>query len=356
MKLRVVAALLCGVALLVVAAGTAAGAPPKPPGGGGPGTESAGNNLSYPAIWAEGTALTLQGTMEQSSLAGAFTAKEGFNWYHQHDSLNVWQAENVKGVVGTPVGIDNVDWADALESMDWALGSKIRVEVVLYHAATMTGFPMTWLYGSGTSEMWGTKGGDCAKWDTTDPTLCVVHNGVPTEGNYATVYSNTGRLTIQKIGSDPAAASPTDLVWNSTLQRWTSSDGSVVFPSYFSHGVWETYSTGTKPSDKFSSEINLPGKAIYGSTWDTGKASDGSGLYRLTFSLDPNSGRTPNAAFLAATGVTPPADDLLADPYAEPPSENPVNVPVVSPADGGYNLTYIDVGLVGSKGGSGKPK
>ncbi len=352
MKLRVFAALLCGAALLVVAAAPAAGAPPKPPGGGGE-IEAASNNLSYPAVWAEGASLTLQGTMEQSSLAGAFTAKEGFNWYHQHDLLNVWQAENVGGVPSTPVGIDNVDWADALESMDWALGSKIRVELVLYHAAAMHGFPMTFLYGSGVTEMWGTKGGPCAITDSTG--ACVSYFGVLTEGNYATVYSNTGRLTIQKIGSDPAAASPTDLVWNSTLQRWAASDGSV-FPSFFSHGVWETYATGTKPSDKFSSEINLPGKAIYGSTWDTGKASDGNGLYRLTFSLDPNSNRDPNAAFLAATGVTPPAGDLLADQYAEPPSENPVNVPVVSPKDGGYNLTYIDVGLVGSKGGSGKPR
>ncbi len=360
MRLRVLAALLCSVVLLIVAAVPAAGAPPQPPP-----TETAGNSLSYPAIWAEGTGLTLQGTLEGSSLAGAHTTlSDGTIWYHQQDPLNVWQAENVDGTAGTPVTVDRVDWADDLESMDWALGSKIRAEVVLYHAATMHGFPMTWLSGSGVTEMWGTKEGTCTKWDTTDPTLCVAHSGVLTEGTYATVYSNTGRLTIQKVASDPTASSPTDIVWSSSLQRWvkvtTLEDGTeltTVLPTFFSHGVWETYATGTKPSDKFTSEINLPGKAIYGSTWDTAKATDGIGLYRLTFSLDPNSTRTPNVAFLAGTGVTPPAkaDDPLADQYAAPPSESAVHVPVVSPKDGGYNLTYIDVGIKSSRGGSGKP-
>ena len=48
----------------------------------------------------------------------------------QKDVNNVWQAFNA-----TPTGmvfVDEVDWGDDLESVDWTLNSQVRCEVVLF--------------------------------------------------------------------------------------------------------------------------------------------------------------------------------------------------------------------------------
>jgi hypothetical protein len=229
---------------------------------GGQEEETAGNCLSFPVIWGEGS-LPLRGSFGVVELGGAYTPIEGVNWYWQRELLNSWQAESKTWIDGQgALPVTWIDWGDNLESQDWKATSKVRVETVLYKDLDgtahplMTGYEMLYLFGSGQTEMWGSNG---------NPYVCT----------QATVYSDHARLTIQRI--NPEAS----LEWDPVTGAWF---GLGVLSTDFNGGAWET----EDGPGGYSAEINLPGKVIYGFNWDVLAMSDGiAGTYRITFSLDP---------------------------------------------------------------------
>ncbi len=83
----------------------------------------------------------------------------------QKDVNNIWQAFNA-----TPTGmvfVDEVDWGDDLESVDWTLNSQVRCEVVLFEwlddetynkpYPEHPQFPMRHVYGWGSNEVHGVQ-------------------------------------------------------------------------------------------------------------------------------------------------------------------------------------------------------
>ena len=155
-------------------------------GGGGGTTEPAGNNLSFPVIWAENTSITLR--LEPAGgpkLDGAWWYVWGeqpidpsspiyscdptlstepcypagetgvFKAYLQKDANNIWQAYNAPPT--STVVVDDIDWGDNLESSTWSLTSKMRVEVGLYETFTapVKEYMMRHVSGWGTDEVHG---------------------------------------------------------------------------------------------------------------------------------------------------------------------------------------------------------
>lgn len=281
-----------------------------------------GNNLSFPVLWAEGVGVPLRGTFGAEMFAGQSTVVDGVELFHQHDPLNEWQAASLDASAA-PLELDWVDWGDNLESRPWPDKSKIRVEVVLFQdlATPLLGYEMGWISGLGIDEMWGTS------------TLTY-------DAPQATVYSHCARLTIQKLTVAPETAVVT---WDPALGRWV---GDVGDPFYNSAVFME----GSSPTEKYSAEINVKGRIIYGMLWDTRTHGDGAGVYRVTFSLDGLNAPVPvNAFFTAATQVMIPEEEEESADKAEPTGATAV-------IDAANNLTWLDVTLVaGSGGGRNRP-
>ena len=147
------------------------------------GEETAGNNLSYPTLWAEELSDTrpvvpgvmgeeefgevVSGTVSDTDPAPCLAAV-------QKSLTNSWQADNVDSP-GTQV--THIDWGDNLEAKDWPLGrGQIRVETVLFVEnleETMTGYDMCYVSGAmSKDELWGARvegGGGSDPSDPSDP-------------------------------------------------------------------------------------------------------------------------------------------------------------------------------------------
>ncbi|MDF2157946.1 hypothetical protein [Algoriphagus sp. CAU 1675] len=317
------------------------------------------HNLSFPVIWAEGTTKALR---EPPAGVGPTEYKlNGEYWYVwgedpadpdypiysclpldsadycypegadvykawvQKDALNYWQAdaENAVGLVN----VDVIDWGDNLESVDWYLTSKVRTEVVLYEnhegATPLRQYSMRHVSGWGIDELHGLQ---------TD----LDDEPVMGPGDQATIYSTHARLTIQKLTSETP-----ELTWDAENSEWT---GDVLEP-VFTGAVWEA---GDGPG-YYNAEINIKGKIIYGYTWDVKKANNGMGVYRITFSFDgSDAGSVLNTFFtentFLAESVIVPEQEVSAS--AEEEEGGPKAV-----IDFDNNLTYIDVTILGNKGG-----
>lgn len=219
-----------------------------------------GNNLSNPAIFAEGAGLTGLPTAEYTGLRGglvpSFTVPYLYNGvtYYLQQTSNTWQADWVNGAATGEVV--EADWSDNIVRQTWSAASVIRVEMVLNKplAPPLNAFQMTYLYGTGLDEVWGTT-------------------GIKVSSNLATVYSICARLTIQKL---------------------TGPGGSAVGTLYNS-AIYQRFGVAGLTT-AYAAEVNVPGKVIYGYNWDLAKfdmASIGlplepkSGWYRLSFSFDP---------------------------------------------------------------------
>ncbi len=132
--------IILSAVLALTLAGSAMAAPPS-------GEEEAGNNLSYPVIWAEGSQLTLTGDPTAPHLVTPVDFN-GVNVYLQ-GTENTWQAGSMTAPADTAggltdVGVSTFDWGDNLEAKSWPLGqnSQLRVEAVLYRTlAADTAFP-----------------------------------------------------------------------------------------------------------------------------------------------------------------------------------------------------------------------
>lgn len=340
-------------------------------------TETFGNNLSFPVLWAEGVEKTLRGA------PGAAPVMEGAWWYWwgtdaegnplscapdpddtdlcddgvlgttsgsppeanaqqvylQQDPLNEWQA----GIYTETdrVEVSWLDWGDNLESVDWTTRSMVRTEVALIQdlPAPVLEYQMRHLYGWGQTEMWGLS-------TTGNPPVAETLDGMQ-----ATVYSACARLIIQRLQvlrDDPQLAT---LEWMPTV-GWTEPAGSMenlISDPLFNKAVWEA----ADGPGYYSAEINVKGKIIYGYTWDTRKLNEGAGDYRITFSLDATCGAVAlNTFFSDATG-TPVTQIVL------PEEEGELLLAAAEPDEGGAtavidyanNLSYIDIRLIDRQGG-----
>jgi hypothetical protein len=363
----------------------------KKGGGGPPGGEAAGNNLSYPVIWAEGVQKALRGTFGTVNLDGAWwywwgTDLEGDpescapdpddqlycdddvngtvgpmpcndggdpdcrTVYLQQDALNEWQAESADWSTA-PVNVDWIDWGDNLESVDWYTRSMVRTEVVLIQdlATPMTQYSMRHLYGWGQTEMHGVA-------TTGDPPAAESF-----DGNQATVYSPCARLTIQKLLVPREELADGSLTWDSVSKSWTKTDpagADLINGPIFNKPVYE----GGDGPGYYSAEINVKGKVIYGYTWNVRRLHDdtpvppdtspnAAGDYRITFSFDAECGTDVllNTFFVdGVTQILQPAEEVAAlEEEGEEPGGGAVGVLV--PYDqltGAGNLTYMDVRIL----------
>lgn len=323
-------------------------------------SEVAGNNLSFPVIWAEGTVKALRtppaGIEEDGIfLEGAWwyvwgedpidpqaplfscdpvTTEEAcygpvapddlYKAYLQKDANNYWMAYNEAAT--EVMNVDWIDWGDNLESVDWTNVSKVRTEVALYEDMPDPVLEYSMRHASG----WGI--------DESHGLQTTVNNDIVYgPGTQATVYSEHARLTIQKITS----TSP-DMSWDANAHAWVGDINAPVF----SGAVWEA---GDGPG-YYNAEINVKGKIIYGYTWDVKTAGEGAGLYRITFSFDENGPATAlNTYFDNNTAILLAEEEEVS---AESDEETNGGVAVIDVAN---NLTYIDVNITAGNSGQKGP-
>jgi len=274
--------------------------------------------------------------MREELFDGAFVTIGGTDWYLQQDLFNEWQADNLSLVPGIddPLDVSYIDWGDNLEARSWTERDRVRVEVVLWRDllldypeySGMLGYEMSYLYGEGPNEMWGTNTNTYA-------------------AELANVYSGYARLTIQKLDEDA-----TYLEWDPVNTQWIGDANDPVYNSAVYEGG------GEGPTDAYSAEINVGGKVIYGFNWNVRTTSDGPGVYRLTFSFDGVPGL--NTFFTSDTEVLLPAEEEVAAEEGDTGG----GVAYIDPAN---NLSYIDVTIIpkttgkgggGNNGGGGGPK
>lgn len=390
------------VAALVLPSGTVF-AKGGPPGGGGGGdvteageVETAGNNLSFPVIWAEGATKTLRSVDDLAGVqlpegctdtreSGYLTCGEWWFWwgttgtdpnvvplscapdvsgtmcadgtlpgegavkaYLQKDALNVWQAGTISGdelYEDGSVGVHRIDWGDNLESVDWYTRSQVRTEVVLYQdlVGSMVEYEMRHTSGWGINEVHG---------------MATALDGtpIPGAGTQATVYSPCARLTIQKLLvetlEDPGL---TELTWT----EGTGWSGAVVNPDPIFNGAVHEAADGP---GYYNAEINVKGKIIYGYTWNVRDANDGPGYYRITFSFDQSCGTAALSTFFMddVTSIIVPLEEELelaaleSEEGSDTGGATAVLVPAQFDESGtliGGNLTYIDVRILERTGG-----
>lgn len=288
------------------------------PGGGGH-TETAGNNLSFPAFIADGYAVSLI-PPESFSFAVAYAGDyaeltqdeidwliANGPWYPQKTEGNLWQAEfSVVTVgVGEYFDIDYIDWGDAIEAVDPKIGRPYRLELVLYVDldVPMVAYPMAELeYPSSKNELQGTN---------------APNEGVGTYlSNVASVASPNGEIVIQRTeGVDPSL-----LTWNAA------------------EGVWDN--AASPEPIAFSVENNVGGKLIFGASLKGWKPSE-LGDYRITFYLYNSDLNLSNAQIGNYNGITNSVDLV---------TETENNLPIV---DNINNLTYVDVTVTTGGGGGG---
>lgn len=291
-------------------------------GGGGGHTETAGNNLSFPALLADGYAVTpIETDMFTVPYIGDYPGIEdqatidwliaNGPWYAQKTEGNLWQADYL---AVTSVDINWIDWGDAIEAVDPKVRRPYRLELVLYvndlatylgeGITTMEAFPMAELeYPSSKDEQQGTNS--------------------PTAGTYqssvASVASTKGEIVVQRYECDPS-----ELTWDGT--KWAGALPPVPIA--------------------FSVENNVGGKLIFGASLKGWKPTV-AGEYRITFYM-------PSSTVNLGTASVGNYNGSGFDPVTPETAEN--NCPVVESGflDNGeaYSITYVDV-TAGEGGGGG---
>jgi hypothetical protein len=285
----------------------------KGPGGG---ETTVGNNLSYPAITADGYAITavpdsftvtypVDATDTYSGLTAAEITYLTTNgpWYPQKTTGNTWQADFVDAL--TPVNVSYIDWGDNAETVSPKIRSPFRLEMTLYEpladlGATAQGYTMAVLeYPSSSNELQGT-------------------NQEMYDATYATVVSASPKLVVQFLG----ASVPDTLEWAS--DKWV----------YTGTNTWPSIAPVS-----FAPELNVGGKYVYGASQGGWKPTQ-AGYYRITF-------YAPLAGEVQLSGMIANASTDFTAPEAG-------KAQAVLRSD--LNLTYIDVlALAGGGGGGKKP-
>ncbi|MBU0962220.1 MAG: hypothetical protein KKH60_11840 [Proteobacteria bacterium] len=254
--------------------------------------EEVSNNLSVPAIFAEGYGLGgfPADSDKGSGLPGstipvwgtAYCASgDSREYFLQLDETSSWQAEWSADALDNsnaqPVYV-TVDWSDDIIDKVWNNKSVIPIGVALVTdllPGSMQGYEMTSFAGTPplcyplpedtetsmlisseeesdeVDEIWGTDGSVYAS-------------------DMASVYSVCARLTIEKIDGQ---------------------GGEPVAEPLFSSAVYEGFGVHARPT-WYSAMIDGSGKILYLHNWNLawqqkGGDEDRTGWYRLTFSLDP---------------------------------------------------------------------
>lgn len=375
--------------VLALAMTLAMGALAAPPEGKGKpnGEATAGNNLSYPVLWAEGVTKDLRGTPGTVLTEGEWWYQWGTNGtepdvtpaacppdeddafycddgllgsvgpdprtlsadnyqglvraFIQKDPLNEWQAGSLD-VSDTPLVVDWIDWGDNLESVDWYTRSQVRTEVVLFEdlMESLTEYEMRHTSGWGINEVHG---------------LAAALDGTvtPLDGYSATVYSPCARFTIQKLAVEREDPALDPLLGNLV---WVPGQGWIESESYegdlindvplFNKAVHEALDG----PGYYNAEINVKGRIIYGYTWSVRKLNEGAGDYRLTFSFDESCGAVDlNTSFAdGETEIIVPIEEEVVVTEAESTEGGGVGV-----LDFGNNLTYMDIRIHERTGGGG---
>ncbi|SFN92660.1 hypothetical protein [Salegentibacter flavus] len=347
--------------------------------------EAAGNNLSFPVIWAEGIDKDLR-ERPADWVEGYYllTGEWWFVWgpepvdpdspiyscapspsdellcldqtepgteeglykgWVQKDAGNFWEAYNDFATL--PVNVDFIDWGDNLESIDWNIKSRVRTELVLYENVVDQGetvpvlqYPMRHVDGWGITEVHGLQ---------TDLEDNIQFDNVT--GDQATVYSERTRMTIQKLNVDPENLSEGDLTWDAGTSEWVDhgSGESLINPSILNQSLAEA----EDGPGYFNAEVNVKGKIIYGYTWDMKKMNEGTGFYRITYSFDADDGLN--------TFITNSTTIIVAEEEEDEGHEDEVNATEDAEAGRGgegmvdfvNNLTYMDIEIVGKTTGGG---
>ena len=379
-----VAMVTCLVAASIMLAGPVASGQGRPGGGGGGGgghTESAVNNLSYPAAKLGGVSVAaalfratshvngvtysyacakpeVVGTTTYPNTSCAIATTSGVQYltavactstggpcvgydvyrvYWQKVLTNYWKAEEVGA---TPEVVDHLDWGDNLESKSWTATSTIRLETVPFAeyssgdpTPTMRGYQMWHVLGQGPDEQWGVRTTD------SDSPVAYVY-----DSPYAIIHTGNARLNIAKL-FPAATACP------------STGPASSLFPvsAAWQAGAWE--GACTLSDGGFTAELNVGGKYVYGYNWairrDTlpqcgGKAWDKAGWWRLTFYTSDDKILFSSAGIPLLPPTVPGATPALLAAESETGS---LYVPVI---DTFKNLTFIDICILGSGGGGGK--
>ena len=317
---------------------SARGNPGKGGGGGGgrpPTDESFGNNLSIPAIFAEGIGLigvaapttptgllpyqetwtglripasgnpTLpaqgtEGTYCDPTPPVAGTCPDGTLYYLQGIEQASWQASYQNGAGHASYGA-NVKWGDNLFGSPWTTTSTIHLEVSMKGTPALTDtdaqtyFPTKSLYGSGSTETFGST---------------AVETDVVTALNLApAIYSEVAYLTIQAIDGPGGTAVGTPIhvlaTWNRAVEG--------------------------RSTAALTPEVNASGTIVYSYNWFTGRDHLAAGWYRLTFGVMTTAGGTlpgianpaPVAGNANLQGVFTPASE-----EGGLPTLNPCGIPV----------------------------
>jgi hypothetical protein len=326
-------AVVAGTTALILSGPSALAAP----GGGGHEDESPGNNLAVPVVWSEtsdaGARPVLRGlgpqtedlTLDADPAAHVLVGEDEL---FLQKTLNTWQAENADAaalpglsMMDGKVNATWVDWGDNLEAKDWRTGMQVRVETKLMQDVSavndaadsstgMTGYSMKKISGKGPDESWGVVGLQDAD----------VWHAEQIQAVQAFLHTSHACLTIERIDNADSVA------WNEQTRQWTGA-GSV-----------NCLGDVTEGPGGFKTEVTVSGGMTYGFVWPT-KAIP-AGLYRLTFSLKPESG----VDFTDTTSIAVPIEEdhssvLEAAASGGKPSGNTAKL------DPANNLSYIDVAL-----------
>jgi hypothetical protein len=332
-----------GMALL---AGCERSDPLAPIDNGAPLTKAGGNtaganNLSVPVFFAEGIGLTGLNVAESTGMPGDTGDVWGETFpyldvsYYLQQSGSIWQADWVSGAVTPPVEVVS-DWADALTHQIWDEHSIIRTEVVLFKtdfaayqaalATPLTGYAMSYLYGDGLEEVWGTPA------DPTNPTIGTI---IPADA--ATAYSSCARFRIEKLVWPADITNvPTGIIPDTFAPGYDA----YIASTFYNSSVYDRYGVDGI-TGAYSAELNVPGKVIYGYNWDlahfrppTPPKKDTTGFswvtgvtkvgwWRLTFNLDPSWDITTRNAAIRALDLGDLDDTCDFHPVVVVPSDDP---------------------------------
>lgn len=335
---------------VVLAAPLAAAEPGGGGGGGGHEEEGFGNNLAMPVLWSEtadvGGRPVLRGDGSQTAdltlNPTAFVNVDGTKVFEQKTE-NTWQSENTdaadSGVTLTDTGkipVSFVDWGDNIEVRDPMHPHMLRVETRLLQdvsgltdsepadetvATGMTAYSMLKTNDvTGVGEMWGVASTEV---DSADEAVAV-------QSDEAFAYTSQACLTIEKIDTADQVG------WNPATRSWTDEP-------FIAKCVGEV----TEGPGGYGAEVTVSGGMTYGYVWRVPDYP--TGLYRLTFSLKPESG----ADFTDATAlyVSEESEDhseegeeiaALEEEDGDDTGAPVGNVAVIDPAN---NLSYIDIGI-----------
>jgi len=281
------------------------------------------NNLSFPAVAADGFEIpdppvtnpsltTVYDTDTTTPEIEPFLLDE-LPCYAQKVTGNTWQAASVSPT--TTVGVFGVDWGDNVDSVYPAVKRPYRLELVLYDDAA------DWLE-TAPGGLVGNAFRMAVLANPSSPDEIQGTNGVRYDSTYATVVTGAthAKLVIQNITGYDA------LSWNGA--------------------VWADAVTGEVPpitTIGFGPELNVAGKYIFGGSTGGWKPAS-AGTYRVTFYLSDSNVSFAGASLgdLGEDGVWVPAPAVTV--AEEGDEELPKAVPVLDTA---LDLTYVDLQVQG---------